>query len=276
MPNKLDLIRDIALGTDNAERKAYSNNKYGLVEYSIRSGYVKISYKNRNGMCKEGALDWRELYEILSYMVKQPFYCGEDQKKYYQETKQKADRDKMNPVYKRFFDIEDSVKVNRLETRERAIANGWETKIDENGHVVSDDAVQKKHNFHYNLWEMEKGGAKTRYQWNIDAICTLKQIESENRLATPEEQKVLSNQAGYIKNKGLDDQYYKTLIIEYLKQYTKANRKEIDRLLWDKLPDSLSEVQKKNKIHNLLTSMKNKNLIEKDSDNQQKSNWVLK
>lgn len=237
MPNKLDLIRDIALGTDNAERKAYSNNKYGLVEYSIRSGYVKISYKNRNGVRKEGALDWRELYEILSYMVKQPFYCGEDQKKYYQETKQKADRDKMNPVYKRFFDIEDSVKANRLETRERAIANGWETKIDENGHVVSDDAVsvsvddiqadtesqetvdftpkqepvqqvesleneknvagQTKHNFHYNLWEMEKGGAKTRYQWNMDAIRTLKQIESENRLATPEEQKVLSKFVGW-------------------------------------------------------------------------------
>mgnify|MGYP000358633462 FL=1 len=237
MPNKLDLIRDIALGTDNAERKAYSNNKYGLVEYSIRSGYVKISYKNRNGVRKEGALDWRELYEILSYMVKQPFYCGEDQKKYYQETKQKADRDKMNPVYKRFFDIEDSVKANRLETRERAIANGWETKIDENGHVVSDDVVsvsvddiqadtelqenvdftpkqepvqqvgsleneknvdgQTKHNFHYNLWEMGKGGAKTRYQWNMDSIRTLKQIESENRLATPEEQKVLSKFVGW-------------------------------------------------------------------------------
>ena len=237
IPNKLDLIRDIALGTDNAERKAYSNNKYGLVEYSIRSGYVKISYKNRNGVRKEGALDWRELYEILSYMVKQQFYCGEDQKKYYQETKQKADRDKMNPVYKRFFDIEDSVKANRLETRERAIANGWETKIDENGHVVSDDAVsvsvddiqadtesqetvdftpkqepvqqvesleneknvagQTKHNFHYNLWEMEKGGAKTRYQWNMDAIRTLKQIESENRLATPEEQKTLSKFVGW-------------------------------------------------------------------------------
>ena len=237
MPNKLDLIRNIALGTDNAERKAYSNNKYGLVEYSIRSGYVKISYKNRNGVRKEGALDWRELYEILSYMVKLPFYCGEDQKRYYQETKQKADRDKMNPVYKRFFDIEDSVKANRLETRERAIANGWETKIDENGHVVSDDAVsvsvediqadtesqetvdftpkqepvqqvesleneknvagQTKHNFHYNLWEMEKGGAKTRYQWNMDAIRTLKQIESENRLATPEEQKTLSKFVGW-------------------------------------------------------------------------------
>lgn len=139
MPNKLDLIRDIALGTDNAERKAYANNKYGLVEYSIRSGYVKISYKNRNGERKEGALDWREVYEILSYMVKQPYFCGEDQKKIYQTIKEKVDRDKMNPVYKRFFDIEDRVKANRLGTRERAIANGWENKIDENGHVISDD-----------------------------------------------------------------------------------------------------------------------------------------
>ncbi len=45
----------------------------------------------------------------------------------------------MNPVYKRFFDIEDSVRANRLETRERAIANGWNTKIDENGRIVSDN-----------------------------------------------------------------------------------------------------------------------------------------
>ena len=237
MPNKLDLIRDIALGADNAERKAYSNNKYGLVEYSIRSAYVKISYKNRNGERKEGSLDWREIYEILSYVVKQPFYCGEDQKKYYQETKQQTDRSKMNPVYKRFFDIEDSVRANRLENRERAITNGWNTKIDENGHVISDHTVsvsaggiqtdiesqeavdstskqeslqqvesldteknitgQEKHNFHYNLWEVEKGGAKTRYQWNMDAIRTLKQIESESRLATPEEQKILSKFVGW-------------------------------------------------------------------------------
>lgn len=53
--------------------------------------------------------------------------------------------------------------------------------------------------------------------------------------------KSIEDQAGYIKNKGLVDQYYKTLIIEYLKQYSKANRKEISKLLWDKLPDLLSD-----------------------------------
>ena len=56
---------------------------------------------------------------------------------------------------------------------------------------------QPKINFHYNLWETEKGGAKTRYQWNIDAIRTLKQIEAENRLATQEEQAVLSKFVGW-------------------------------------------------------------------------------
>ena len=88
--------------------------------------------------------------------------------------------------------------------------------------------------------------------------------------------KSIEDQAGYIKNKGLDDQYYKTLIIEYLKQYSKANRKEIDKLLWDKLPDSLSDDQKKHKVHNLLTALKNKQLIEKDGENQRKANWILK
>ena len=54
-----------------------------------------------------------------------------------------------------------------------------------------------KSNFHYNLWEVPKGGAKTRYQWNVDAINTLKKIEAEGRLATSEEQKILANYVGW-------------------------------------------------------------------------------
>lgn len=57
---------------------------------------------------------------------------------------------------------------------------------------------------------------------------------------------------------------------------SKARRKDINDLLWDKLPDSLSEKQKENKIHNLLTALKKSNIIDKDSDNQQTSSWILK
>lgn len=36
--------------------------------------------------------------------------------------------------------------------------------------------AQEKTNFHYNLYELPHGGAKTRYKWNVAVIRTLKQI----------------------------------------------------------------------------------------------------
>ena len=42
-----------------------------------------------------------------------------------------------------------------------------------------------------------EGGAKTKFQRNVTAIRTLKQIESEYRLATPEEQEILSQYIGW-------------------------------------------------------------------------------
>ena len=42
-----------------------------------------------------------------------------------------------------------------------------------------------------------EGGAKTKFQRNVAAIRTLKQIESEYRLATPEEQEILSQYVGW-------------------------------------------------------------------------------
>jgi N12 class adenine-specific DNA methylase len=41
------------------------------------------------------------------------------------------------------------------------------------------------------------GGAKTKYSWNVAAIRLLNRLEEENRLATPEEQEVLSRYVGW-------------------------------------------------------------------------------
>lgn len=88
--------------------------------------------------------------------------------------------------------------------------------------------------------------------------------------------KSIDESTNYIKNKGFDDKYYKDLIVEYIKQYGKAKKKDIRELLWDKLPDALSDAQKENKIRNMLTMLKKQGIIDKDSENQQKSNWILK
>lgn len=62
--------------------------------------------------------------------------------------------------------------------------------------------------------------------------------------------------SSYIKNKGFDDGYFKKLIIEYITRFGKASRTELAQLLTDKLPDSLSESQRFDKITNLLSSLR--------------------
>lgn len=52
-------------------------------------------------------------------------------------------------------------------------------------------------NFKLNEHALPKSGPKVRYGWNIEAIKTLKKIEQENRLASPEEQKILSRYVGW-------------------------------------------------------------------------------
>lgn len=86
----------------------------------------------------------------------------------------------------------------------------------------------------------------------------------------------IDDEASYIKNKEFDDQYYKDLIVKYLKQYGKAKKRDIRNLLWDKLLDVLSDKQKEYKIGNLLASLKKQGVIYLDSSNQQRASWILK
>lgn len=67
--------------------------------------------------------------------------------------------------------------------------------------------------------------------------------------------------ADYILSRGIDDDYYKKLIDEYLKKFGKAKRADLEKVLNSKLPDVLTQEQKKHKVKNLLQSMKTEQRI---------------
>ena len=56
---------------------------------------------------------------------------------------------------------------------------------------------EKPQNFTITDDNLGEGGAKTKFKNNLLAIQTLKQIESEDRTATPEEQEILSKYVGW-------------------------------------------------------------------------------
>lgn len=62
---------------------------------------------------------------------------------------------------------------------------------------VAEQKKTIKHDFHITDDNLGHGGAKAKFRTNMDAINTLQTIELENRLATPEEQEVLSRYVGW-------------------------------------------------------------------------------
>lgn len=85
----------------------------------------------------------------------------------------------------------------------------------------------------------------------------------------------LGQKEQYIRNKALDDQFYKQMIVDFLQTWGKGKKRDFDRLLMDKLSDSLTDKQKKDKVRNLLASLRAAGIIQTDSDNHQKSHWIL-
>lgn len=85
----------------------------------------------------------------------------------------------------------------------------------------------------------------------------------------------IGEQSQYVKNKAFNDQYYRDLIVKYLEQYGSAKKRDVRELLWDKLPEVMDDKQKESKVKNLLAQMRRMGIITTDSENQQKSSWIL-
>lgn len=78
----------------------------------------------------------------------------------------------------------------------------------------------------------------------------------------------------YIKQRGFNDDHYRKMILDYIKTYGSATRKDIDLLVFDLLPQILAPNQKKDKIDNLIRALRKTNLI-KNTGSIRKPCWIL-
>ncbi len=90
--------------------------------------------------------------------------------------------------------------------------------------LVPKTPKQPRFNFHITNDDLGVGGQKTKYSWNIAAIRLLNQLEEEERLATPEEQEILSKYVGW----GALPQAFDEKNGQWAKEYT-----ELTELLTD-------------------------------------------
>jgi len=86
--------------------------------------------------------------------------------------------------------------------------------------------------------------------------------------------KATGQKAEYSKNKGMDKQYYLDFILQSIKQHGSLSRKDIDELLWKKLPDILNDEQKTNRIKNLIAELRALNKI-RNKGTKKEPIWIL-
>ena len=80
--------------------------------------------------------------------------------------------------------------------------------------------------------------------------------------------------ASYSKNKAFEKQYYLDFILKAIDENGSMTRKDIDELLWNKLPDWMTEKQRKIKVSNLIGELRRGGKIaNKGSDT--KPSWAL-
>jgi len=80
--------------------------------------------------------------------------------------------------------------------------------------------------------------------------------------------------AAYIRNRGFDKDHYKQLVLSYLQKYGKGNRKDFEELLMSKMPDVLTQEQKRHQVQNLLQQMKRDGTVTTDPPKRGRT-WIL-
>lgn len=84
---------------------------------------------------------------------------------------------------------------------------------------------------------------------------------------------VTGEKAKHIRDGGLNNRYYRDLIIELIGKHQPVSREEINELLLDKLPEVLNQDQKMDKIHNLVSSLSGKRI--RNIGSRRTPRWVL-
>ncbi len=77
----------------------------------------------------------------------------------------------------------------------------------------------------------------------------------------------------HILDRGFENQYYRDLILKLVRDHGPISRENIDHMLMGKLPDVLTESERKEKIHNLISGLSKKRLIV-NKGSRTKPQWV--
>ena len=112
------------------------------------------------------------------------------------------------------------------------------------------------------LDKVQKGKELTAQEAKLLKSKKLVEGKRPNLYISSRVAKHTNQEEDYIKLRGIDDDYAKKIMIDYLNEFGKAKRSDFLSLLIDKLPAVLSDSKKENRIKNYLQELRINQIIE--------------
>lgn len=180
------------------EKADFLKNEYGIGG-SAREGYdiwhdakgIRLNKSGFGGSKATVMMKWNEVADRIDRLLSQKKYITE--------------RDINERIRGAKWTADNSNDPQQVERAEKILAkyginSAAESAEPVKGPAASPEQVKapiEKHDFTITDEHLGEGGQKAKFAANIAAVRTLKAIEGENRLATPEEQTVLSKYVGW-------------------------------------------------------------------------------
>jgi len=86
--------------------------------------------------------------------------------------------------------------------------------------------------------------------------------------------RITGHEARHTLDKGFDKRWYLDLMFKMIQEHGPVSRGRIDELLLEKLPEVLTEKQKKNRVHNLISELSGNGAI-RNIGSKRRSRWVI-
>ena len=158
---------------------------YGATYIARDRDGISVSYVRPDGTSGEHHADYMYCASLILHMIEENNYLSEEVYEKYNTGLQSFQ------AMPWFMEIYQEYKA-RMRTAPEFEDIEHEDEVESRVQSENTDTP-----FRFESDQLPKGGQKTRYQWNTEAIRLMKRIENENRAATSEEQKVLARYVGW-------------------------------------------------------------------------------
>ncbi len=183
----------------------FSNGSYGSDWHNEKG--IALSKEHIGIAESDILLNWSKVHKRIGELIEAERYLSIEEKNYLPEylrqIEEQRRRNDEEAYVREILDSEQSIieevdsaaRENRIKEAEQPQAESQ--KSFEKKDLIIEISKQERFNFHITDDDLGTGGLKTKYAWNIAAIKLLSQLKEGNRLASPEEQEILSKYVGW-------------------------------------------------------------------------------